>query len=204
MTQGTSQALRVRLHHLDVLARRADAAQGAVQVLLQRRLQQAQLTYQAYLACLEAPLPCATAQATARSTGAAAALRSLTQQWAQPSALPEAAGSASEGRIGLRSLRQSQRVWSRLSAERQLAQALQQAPRNAGPINSHGLVLRSLVRMQAASPDYLGRFLSYVDGLLSLDAGHGATAASAKPDALADSARKSPPRVRRRGAAAAP
>jgi hypothetical protein len=34
---------------------------------------------------------------------------------------------------------------------------------NAGPINSHMLVLRSLAMMQAISPDYLSRMISYVD-----------------------------------------
>jgi hypothetical protein len=49
-----------------------------------------------------------------------------------------------------------------------------QAPQNAGPINSHMLVLRSLGLMRDASPDYLSRFMGYVDTLLFLEeAGQG-------------------------------
>lgn len=60
-------------------------------------------------------------------------------------------------------------VWSRISTEKQVTQALDQAPKNAGPINSHMLVLRSLALMRDVSPDYLNRFVAYVDTLLSLD-----------------------------------
>ena len=61
-------------------------------------------------------------------------------------------------------------TWTRLRTGKKLAQALQQAPKNAGPINSHNLVLRSLALMQDISPDYLNRFVVHVDALLSLDA----------------------------------
>ncbi|MHB8947452.1 MAG: DUF2894 domain-containing protein [Rhodoferax sp.] len=60
-------------------------------------------------------------------------------------------------------------TWSKLSAAKQVAQALGQAPKNAGPINSHRVVLRSLVLMREISPDYLNRFMSHVNTLLCLD-----------------------------------
>jgi hypothetical protein len=44
-----------------------------------------------------------------------------------------------------------------------------QAPQNAGPINSHMLVLRSLGLMRDISPDYLNRFMAHVDTLLCLE-----------------------------------
>jgi hypothetical protein len=69
----------------------------------------------------------------------------------------------------LKSLRYFRSTWSRLSAEQQLAQALAQAPENAGPLNSHLLVLRALQLMQEVSPDYLQRFMSYADTLLWLE-----------------------------------
>jgi hypothetical protein len=52
---------------------------------------------------------------------------------------------------------------------KRVTQALDQAPKNAGPINSHRLVLQSLALMREISPDYLNRFTSYVDALLCLD-----------------------------------
>ena len=53
--------------------------------------------------------------------------------------------------------------------QKQVAQAIAQAPQNAGPINSHMLVLRSLGLMRDISPDYLNRFMAHVDTLLCLD-----------------------------------
>ncbi|MBU3897365.1 MAG: DUF2894 domain-containing protein [Gammaproteobacteria bacterium] len=60
-------------------------------------------------------------------------------------------------------------TWSKLGAAKQLTQALGRAPKNAGPINSHGVVLRSLVLMRDISPDYLNRFMSHVNALLCLE-----------------------------------
>jgi hypothetical protein len=57
-----------------------------------------------------------------------------------------------------------------ISVQKQVSKAIAQAPQNAGPINSHMLVLRSLGQMREASPDYLGRFMVYLDTLLCLDA----------------------------------
>jgi hypothetical protein len=71
----------------------------------------------------------------------------------------------------LKTVRESRATWARMSVEKQLAEAMKQAPANAGPINSHMLVLRSLAMMQAISPDYLSSMVSYVDTLLALDPG---------------------------------
>jgi hypothetical protein len=58
----------------------------------------------------------------------------------------------------------------KISVQKQVTQAIAQAPQNAGPINSHMLVLRSLGMMRDLSPDYLNRFMGYVDTLFFLDA----------------------------------
>ncbi len=63
-------------------------------------------------------------------------------------------------------------TWSRLGAERQLAQSLATVPENAGPLNSHHLVHRALDVMRELSPDYLHRFVAYADALLQLDQLH--------------------------------
>lgn len=73
--------------------------------------------------------------------------------------------------LELKTVRESRATWARLSVDKQLAVAMKQAPINAGPINSHMLVLRSLAMMQAISPDYLSHMISYVDTLLLLDPG---------------------------------
>jgi hypothetical protein len=69
----------------------------------------------------------------------------------------------------LKAIHQFRRTWSALAVEKQLTQAIEQAPDNAGPLNSQRLVLRSLALMREISPDYLRRFMSYADALLWLD-----------------------------------
>jgi hypothetical protein len=69
----------------------------------------------------------------------------------------------------LKTTRYFRDTWSRLSVEKRVTQALHLAPKNAGPINSHSLVLRSLALMRDISPDYLNQLTSYVDTLLCLD-----------------------------------
>ena len=75
---------------------------------------------------------------------------------------------------------------AQISVQKQVAQAMAQAPQNAGPINSHMLVLRSLGLMREASPDYLGRFMVYLDTLLCLDAPNTTFKARVEPRRLAN------------------
>ena len=70
-------------------------------------------------------------------------------------------------------------TWARLSAERRLTQSLAKVPENAGPLNSHHLVHRSLTLMRDLSPEYLNRFMSYVDTLLWLDQASAGTGTAA-------------------------
>ena len=80
------------------------------------------------------------------------------------------------------SVRRFREAWSRMAAEDQVDQAAGRGPVNAGPLNSHMLVLRSLALMRKLSPDYLRRFLSHVDTLLWLDqANQKYTPVKAKP-----------------------
>jgi hypothetical protein len=51
-----------------------------------------------------------------------------------------------------------------------LQQAVARTPANAGPLNSHALVLRSLALMGELSTDYLRRFLVQVETLQWLEA----------------------------------
>jgi hypothetical protein len=67
-------------------------------------------------------------------------------------------------------IQQFRKQLGQISVQKQVTKAMAQAPQNAGPINSHMLVLRSLGQMREASPDYLGRFMVYLDTLLCLDA----------------------------------
>lgn len=91
-------------------------------------------------------------------------------------ALPGAAPNrAAEAPAELRSLSYFRDTWSKLSVDQQLTQALAQGPENAGPLNSHLLVLLSLQRLRELAPDYLNRLMSHVDALLWLDQASGGT-----------------------------
>ncbi len=63
-------------------------------------------------------------------------------------------------------------IWSLVDMGRQLRQSQAQVPESAGPLNSSHLVHQALALMQAASPGYLQRFLSYLDTLSWLEQMH--------------------------------
>ncbi len=93
-------------------------------------------------------------------------------------------------------LAQFRQLWGQLSTERQIRQSVASVPEGAGPLNSQRLVLRALQTMQVLSPEYLNRYMAYLDTLLWLDeagtalappaprpAAHPAPRAAAKPSA---------------------
>jgi hypothetical protein len=198
-TAGAGQFDPVRLHYIEVLAKRAMAHQGSVKRMLDAKLAQALAAFNerfelAQTDAKEAVVRSeqqyphaanelqrffvagdfkglrqfiATLTTSEQCTSLGALVRRLEQQ------PPENAEARLEGSAGSRSelktIRNFRNTWSKLSVDKQLAQALEQAPTNAGPINSHMLVLRSLALMRDISPDYLNRFMSYADTLLCLD-----------------------------------
>jgi hypothetical protein len=69
----------------------------------------------------------------------------------------------------LRSAQRFARLWQAIRTEETVRAALSQAPRNAGPLNSHRLVLRALALMQQLSPAYLHHFVAWAETLMWLD-----------------------------------
>jgi len=69
----------------------------------------------------------------------------------------------------LRSVEAFRESWARISTENEVTDAVRRGPENAGPLNSHMLVLRTLGVLQTLSPDYLRRFVAHADALLWLD-----------------------------------
>jgi len=110
-----------------------------------------------------------------KSSRAGTPLADLVRQLAQQPAAPAGAGfdRGFQPNTGLRpelkAARFFRETWSKISVDKRVAQALTQAPKNAGPINSHKLVLRSLALMRDISPGYLNQFTLYVDTLLCLE-----------------------------------
>lgn len=189
----------VRLHAIEALAHRLEGQTGRVQQILEKRLGQSLSAFQARFDRALGVARDTAAQASKRYPEAATDLQhlvdagdfqgltrrvaalehqhhgtslvELTSHMAQ-----HAQDNPETGQLGshptrpeLKSIRYFRNTWSKLSAEKQVSQALKQAPKNAGPINSHMLVLRSLALMREISPDYLNRFMSYADTLLRLD-----------------------------------
>jgi hypothetical protein len=74
------------------------------------------------------------------------------------------------GREELSAVRRFRRVWASGRSQDQLARASTRKPLNAGPLNSHALVLQALDLMQELSPDYLRHFLLHVESLQWLEA----------------------------------
>ncbi len=138
----------VQAHFVATLSRRMQAAPEAVQRVMQGRLQQDWPVH------ATDALPTRPAHPRAPSP-----LAQLNR---------DIAATAPPGRE-LRSAQRFRDTWSRICAEDEVTQAVEQGPENAGPLNSHMLVLRTLGLMRDLSPDYLRRFLSHADTLLWLD-----------------------------------
>ena len=201
-TAGAGQFDPVRLHYIEVLAKRAVAHQGSVKRMLDTKLAQALAAFKERfdLAQCDAKEIVARSMqqyphaandlqrlfvagdfkglrrliATLKAREQCASLGALVRQLEQHSLqTADARDTRLVGNVGSRSelkaIRNFRNTWSKLSVDKQVAQALEQAPKNAGPINSHMLVLRSLALMRDISPDYLNRFMSYADTLLCLD-----------------------------------
>jgi len=175
----------VRLHFLDALARRAHGHEGAVKRLLEDKLSRARAAYQERLAQMSLESLGSSINRSAQhpiSHTQHSALAELTRALTQHVPKLAQAGTPANGdarddgndasmgsRPELKSMRYFRKTWSKLSVDKQLAQAIEQGPENAGPLNSHQLVLRSLSLMRDLSPAYLNRFMSYADALLWLE-----------------------------------
>ena len=71
----------------------------------------------------------------------------------------------------LKSVRRFRESLLKRNAEKLVAQAIEHAPENPGPLNPQMLVIHSLATMRDLSPHYMHRFVSYIDTLLWLEEG---------------------------------
>ena len=170
--RGAERLDPVRFHYLETLAARLPTQPAAVRRVLEARLSE-QLAH--YMARFEASPPAEPAEPTPAAATPPSALAELTRAIAEH--FPPHGEGSLDARVGspveLKTMRIFRDTWSRLSVEKQVAQAIEQAPENAGPLNSQRLVLRALATMREISPAYLGRFMAYVDALVWLDPGEG-------------------------------
>jgi len=180
----------VRFGYLESLAQRLPAQHGAVQAHLCTALHTALADYQQR--CAQAPARSGTAHPMRRATLRRAGLDglkalNLSMRAQPPGAAHASGGSAPQGLGEMKSVQQFKQAWGRMQVQDQVGHALTQGPANAGPLNSHQLVLRTLGLMQGLSPDYLHHFIGHLDTLLRLDSL--AVPQTAKPVKAAKSAK---------------
>jgi hypothetical protein len=160
---GAARVDAVGWHYIETLALRTQAQSGPARLLLQAKLQEAMLRFETRMGknqpdAVQAPArmlpsPMATLLQDIRQKNASQA-SGQTTGWQE----------AENPRI-----QAFKKQLNKISVQKQVTQAMAQAPQNAGPINSHMLVLRSLGLMRDLSPDYLNRFMAHVDTLLCLE-----------------------------------
>jgi Protein of unknown function (DUF2894) len=168
-SQGADRIDPVHFRYIEALATRLLAHQGEVRRILDGKLAQALTAYGEHVVRMQTGSNAvATRQEnTDRSTSLADLTRHLTQHARDD--VDEKPDVDIAARPELRAIQQYRNIWSKLSVDQQVTKAIKQGPKNAGPLNSHMLVLRSLALMRDISPDYLNRFISYLDTLLCLD-----------------------------------
>lgn len=106
--------------------------------------------------------------------------------------LPSAAGPLGE----LKALRSFRKSRERISIDKLITRCINECPEDCGPLNPQMLAIRSLVVMRELSPQYLNRFVGYIDTLLWLEQ---AEEKNAAPDTASSSTSSSPKRPQKRG-----
>jgi hypothetical protein len=157
--QGADRLDPVRFALIDALEMRAHAHAGAARRVLDARID-GLLT--AYAAEVERA-------ASNTQTRAEDAMKRSAQAPAPLAALTGGADRAARNEPPPELLDYFRDVWSKLSADQQVQQSLDQVPKNAGPLNSSSLVHRALLLMRELSPAYLRQFLAYADALSWLE-----------------------------------
>lgn len=182
--RGDDRLDPVRFRFIEAMARRAAAYDGEARRMLDQRVAQLLAAYGDALGQRgDAAGPPGDVSAV---RGALAELIDHIAQHAPPAGPGLAAGG---GTPDLKTVTYFRSTWSRLSADRRVTQSLAKVPDNAGPLNSHHLVHRALLLMRELSPEYLNRFMSYVDALLWIDQAGGSMASAHAP--RADTPKKS-------------
>jgi hypothetical protein len=93
------------------------------------------------------------------------------------------------------------RLCGEIHLEGRIEESLQAAPAKAGPLNSQGVVVRALQRLQHLSPAYLASLMHQIDALAALEAlrlGAKTSKPSSSPQARSSANASSSPAKRRR------
>jgi len=158
--KGAARIDPARMAQLEALARRLEGQPDGVRARLQERLELA-------MEALEERLVQAPGHPPSRAHAADAQ---------QPPRLPRIADSPEMG-----SVIRFRRSWANGRAQERVEAAAASRPRNAGPLNSHMLVLQALDMMRALPGDYLRRFLTHVETLQWLETAQARATPAGKP-----------------------
>jgi hypothetical protein len=192
--RGADRLNPVRFRFIEALERRAAGHNGEARRILDDRLSVLVAAYAQELERTESSDTEAGSTTATSSSGntppARGALAELTAYMANHARAADDSASRPHSYPELELLDYFRDVWSKLSAESQLRQSLEQVPGNAGPLNSSSLVHRALSLMRELSPGYLQQFLSYVDALSWMEQMNGDDAAASKDAPRAGCAKK--------------
>jgi len=158
---GAAQRDPIGFQHMVLMAQRLQTQPGAVQRILASRLREA-LARAAARATEAAVMPAPSANLSPAKPGPLAELQRHMQATSQPA-------QSKAPRPELKSLDRFRDTWAKVAADAQVDKALARAPENAGPLNSHLLVLRSLAALRELSPEHLHGVLAQLDALLWLE-----------------------------------
>lgn len=172
-SQGADQLDPVRFHLMETLAARAGTQAEPVREVLEEKLGK---LVDAYAATVKQAARRRVASAAAQPSQRSA-LGALAEQMAGHAALMEVDSRKTTSADAtqfpeLPALEDFRRTWTTVRTASQVRQSLQDAPKDAGPLNSSVLVHRCISLMRECSPGYLQHFLGYVDALSWLEQLH--------------------------------
>ena len=190
--RGAERLDPLRFHFIEALARRTAATRGTARALLEGRLARA---IDAYAARHEGGPGAAAHSPEADAPPAPSPLAGLLAHIAgqNRSAFAGPQSDSPAAPAELKALACFRDTWSKLRVDQQFHQALADEPENAGPLNSHFLVLRALRRMRDISPAYLQHFMAYADALLWLEQADGGAKPAPKNIVLGERDKKRKP-----------
>jgi hypothetical protein len=186
--RGEHRVDPVRFRFIEAMARRAAGHQGDARRILDEKVAALLAAYREKLEEKQRAVAGMKQEPALPSGPLAQLVEHIARQSPLQAEGPAATGAAPAPE--LKTLRYFRSTWSRLSADRRLTQSLAKVPDNAGPLNSHHLVHRSLKLMHELSPEYLNRFMSYVDTLLWVDQVNGSNAPAAANTPRVESKKK--------------
>ena len=195
--QGAAQIDPVHFRYMEALLARSEGLEAAVRRRVNDRLESALRACQSRVDAASSPRPCA--DGTSRPRPLQALLAYIGRLSHPPGCVPDGPAHVAHEAGELKSVAIFRDTWLSLSVTQELNAALARAPDNAGPLNSHILVLQAMEMMRDIAPEYLQHFITHVDGLLWLE--HAAsTGKPAQKSGPGDRLRKPAAKTRRKPA----